>query len=1252
MRIIAIIVVILLIVIFPTDIHGSSAFPEAQAGSYYNFTSLNTGAFPASNAQFQFSEYGNMTDFSTSVEPGIGMNGLTVAAQHFGIWSFFRSDLSSGYGNVNVSLLFSWNNKLSSSFTGNYIVLRNASSTLLNVSFGPSDGFGTYVSSGSSVAKFSSEPAMNKLELISLYVPENSGIAYVRIAGAPLSEAGVPLSFPVPYTGDLGNLSISFGGSYCNMTLYNLSFNHNFPGNLISSTSSMQVTQSTFQSGSAPVQFSNMSGQPMIVREINSVIYAGSGGSVYRFNYYNGSDSILYTNPHSNSTEWISDVSSGDAAYFILSYGTSFTIVSVNTDTLSVNSVLVNHGVPPRFVAQASGENIVLMGYSGLAVSVNISNPSAVSSIQTPEYTGNLSEVNLIWSREYPAYSDAEYYNVLNRTFSEYRIDYLTGVSTTLKGNMLSQYDSGLEVLGYSSVNGTVDSFVEYMPSGTDVLYSPSGYTVAPFLGNSTVMQFSGGTAIIAGNGQYYEIDGNGTGYTTALTEGQGQYLWFGGAFGMIAVNGYVTVFSNAGSKAYSSDFISVSGNSSYFVTGNRSLSFNVSSPLPYSLAVSFDGTVYTVENGNTVRLNVSGYANGEYDLVVTGHNLAGYTSVLNSTLFIDQGVPVMNTTLADHGYVSNTTEVEYSVSWSVGIQSLSISYLNSSLYLPSTGGQLRLATGEYSGPFNVSFILTDRFGKVFQFNYSETAIWNNPRDLSISLWNGEFLNRSLQTIRWSPLSYVRNYSLDLLHGGMWNNVTVPGNQTAVVLENGQYTVVVEAELDNGSSVLIGSATVTIINYAPSIILSHSRDSAYSFYGNSVNSSLYCNITGNVSSTISARLYSPSGVEIEEENGSGFLNFTAGPMQRGLEENGVYTLRIRDAGMSNLANRTDFHFLVNNTIPVNTVLNGTNLYTNTGMAHVGRIPFAYSLLLVSGQFKQSSSIGSTGNLALPEGTGTYSFRLTVYSDSGNTNTSEFEVYYYTSPPELNFSLSSSVLENSPTLYLTTRITDHVPVTMVSIGYQGENSIDETPGLHGHYNITFSRDGNYTVNLTVEDRCSNVNNTSFSVSVVYYPMLKSYSIGSSDYAVIQDLNARLSGYRLDSMNETWYVNGVNSGTGSSLLSSLPFGFDRVTLIITYGNTSVSATKTVFSTGPYVPAVMIAVIAALVVYRNYSGSEDPEKIGRFIADCNGMKVKSILKLSRKAGLRKKSVAENMEKMVEKNSAVYVQDPDGEDYFRIGS
>lgn len=1253
MRMIAIIVVMVLIVIFPTNVNGSNAIPGQHSVNFYNFTSLNPGAYPASNANFIFSSYGNSTGFNATIEPGIAMNGLNIAAQHFGSWSFLKAALGSGYENTNITILFSWNNRLSSSFTGDYIVLEKGSSTLMNISFGPNDGFGTKVSTGSSTTGFPLEPSMNALDRISLYVPENSSIAYMAIAGSTGSETAFPLSFSVPETGTLGNISLSFGGSYCNMTLYNISFNNAFPENIVSSMSPAHLSTSSFSSGSAPVPFGNMSGQHILLKTVNSIIYAGKDGSIYRFNYYNRSNYILYRNTFFNSTVWISDVTSGNSVYFILSTGSTLSIVLVNESTLGCTMDVLNYSAPSRFVAQAYGDTVLLMGYSGMIVRVNLSNTVSVSGFQTPEYTGNTSEVSLLWSVEYSAYSLAEYYNVLNRTLSEYRIDYRTGASSLLQEQSLSGFDSSLTVASYSSVNTTISSFAISKPSGTDVVFSSHGIAVAPFKGNSSTMQRAeSGNVFVSGNGLYYEMCSNGTGYTTALNAGQGQYLWFDGPYGMVSSSGHITLFSGNGSSAYSPYAINVSGNSSYRLTGNGSISFSVSSFLPYSLTVSLGASNYTVSNRNTLALNGSLYTNGEYNITARGYNLAGYTSTFRSSLFIDHGTPAFNTTLPANGYVSNSTVFTYSVNWSVGIHSISVKYLHTEMQLPVAGSVMRLATGTYSGPFSILFTLNDSFGRLFHFNYPETAIWNNPRNLSLNMWNGEYLNRSSQTIMWSPLSYVRNYSLDLFHGGFWENLTVAGNQTSVSLGNGAYSISVYARLDNGSTVRIGSATVTVIDYAPSIIIRHSGNGSYSFLGNSANSSLYCNITGNVSSVVSVRLYSPSGTQIEQENGSGFLNFTLLSGEKELGENGLYTLRVRDTGLSNLSSSTAFHFLVNNTIPANEVKNKSRIYTDTGLARIGRILSPYTLTLMSDPYMQNSRVGGNGSIVLDRGTGTYNYTLTVYSNSGNYNTSHFVVFYYTSPPMLNFTLSSAVLRNTPTLHLSTRIRDPVPLASVTVSYGSGHRLNETPVMNGYYNITFGGDGNYTVNLTVGDYCSNSNTTSFSVYVSYYPLLESYSISSSDYALFQDLGARLSGIRLSSMNETWYVNGVESGKGNTLLASLPLGFDNVTLVVSYGNTSVSATKTIFSTGPYLPAAIIAIIAAIGIYRRYSGSDDPDKISEFISGCNGLKVKSVLKLSRKAGLKRKSVAEKMESMVNNSKAEYAQDPDGEQYFRINN
>lgn len=1253
MRIIVIIAVILLIAVIPIQSTGYSSYKNSSTNSYYNFTALSPGTFPSPNSIFNFAREGDSSGFNASIGPGVGMNGLLISSQHYGSWSAIRASLNSSGGRANITFEFSWNNHLSSSLTGNYITFSNGSSNLLNISFGPALGYGTRVSTANVTENIGMEPAMNALYRISMFIPANSSDSYVEILNNSFAGTVFPVIFPTMSSGILNNISISFGGQYCNLTLYNISYSNSFPGSLIYNSGSAVIHQKSYSSRESVAQYTNSSGKPLIFRNLNSVIYAGQSGSIYRFNYFNGTRSLIFKAEYKNNTTWISDGSNPSNAYFIISGSGSFTLITINLQNFSVKNATVNYTLPRKFILQNDGNFLLLTGYFGSVLLLNKSDPGIIYSAYVSGYSGNSTGSVLLKSRIRSSTEYLTYFRAANDTLLQCRLNLSTMHFASYRTTAVSPYNSGLTVLSYSANNTTIASLVELTSTMTDVIFLFSDSVVIPFTGNSTNMQISAGKEVIFSTSQgYFELPGNGTEQRTGLLAGSSQNLWFGGSYGLISVSGTITTFSLYNSTPYSSENISITGKSSYFVSGTGTLAFNVNSHLQYFIEVSFGNITTVLSNESSFQVYADTYVNGQYALSAIATNMAGYISYFNSTLYIDGGFPSLNTTLTSGGYVSNTTIVSYALNWSIGLRELNVTYLNSTYILNPGQGSFPLLTGNYSGPMKISMNARDNFGRNFTFNFSETVIWNNPKSFEMNLWNGEYLNSSYFTFKWFNLSYVTYYSINLSYNGIWNSIDVKTNHTALSLGNGFHSIALNAHLENGTMEMIGSANFTVVDYAPSIILSHSADAVYSFFGNSLNSTLYFKASGNVTSIVTVQVYSPSGKDILNESASDVLNITFSSAMKSLAENGRYMIDIKAVGLSNLRNSTQFEFLVNNTEPDNPVINGSSHYTNNGFVFVGYARYSRSTLVTENNgFLLPYSVNGNGSISLLNGTGTYIFTYTVYSNSMNYNTTMFRVYYYDVPPTINYSINSSTLFSTPDLSVNTAFADVVPISEVTFSYGNKTVVDNIPGYGGTYNLTFPKDGNYTVKVSVQDYCSNHNSTSFNVDVVYYPLLKSYHFRPLDFFIFQSFRAYLSGDRTSIMNKTWYVNGKSKAEGLSFLTSLPLGFSNVTLVVSNGNMTVSSSKTVFSTGPYLPAALIAALLVLVVYRRHSGSEDEEKISEFLGNCNGMKVKTIIKMASKSRLKRSSVEERMNELVDQNKASYALDPDGEKYFRSG-
>lgn len=1249
-RLIAIITVMLLIVIIPVHSSASTEPMVQKSFDYYNFTSLSPGTVPASDSTFALSDKGASTGFNTTIMPGVGMNGLDVAAQHYGKWSALVTSIRNVSGGSNISILFSWNNRQSSSLTGDYVILENSTSTLLNITFGPASGYEMKVAGNQKSNIIGTEPPMNMLEKLSIFIPQDSSLAYFELENNSFSGKVFPVIFNTVNTGNLDNLSLGIGGQYCNLTMYNISYSNSIPKSIVSN-----YTGSGYSITSGPTTslhlYGNYSGEQVIAKNVNSIIFPGLNGSLFRYNYYNGSLALIYNNTYANGTEWISSASWGSNYYFIISNGSSFAFITINTENLSLYQQKVNYSLPARFLVQYDSGIISILGYAGIIDLFNRTDPGNILNLNLLGSNGTSGSIALVQSSTHRSSIRPEYFDDSTASYYRYSINTASGAVVLVSSKANSPYFSNPKVMGYSSTPVEIVSMLDSTTTGTQALMGSNGTVVLPSTSNSTTFQASeAGRFLVSGPSFYYGLNDSGVEYTTSIAYLHGQKVWYNGSYGIISGTSGNVLFNSSTSSLYSPYKISITGNSSYSLTGTQYLDFNVSSGLQYTARLEFGNASVTVKNSERFLINSSRITNGRYVLNVTGINVAGYSGKFNSVIYIDNGVPEFNVSLNQSGFVSNTTSVSYSLNWSIGISSVNVSYLGNTYSLTGSNGRFPLLTGNFNGMMNLSFGVMDNFGKTFYYNYSENVIWNNPANFSLNIWNGEYLNNTSLNLKWSSLSYVKYYSLNVFSGLVWNNMTEYTNHTKLLLKNANYKIAVYANLLNNSSEKIANANITVINYAPGISLKRSTDSQYSFFGNSVNSTFSMNATTNVSSIISANIYSPNGTLVLHEQAVNTLNLTVKADQAGFKENGTYYLNIIATGLSRLNSSTSLSFRVNNTVPVNPVLTGSKFYTNTSTVNIGHDSYPNSILSIGiNGFTLQYSVNSNGLVSLSNGTGTYNFTLTVYSGSMNYNTTSFSVYYYTEPPEILYSIPSQYLNNTADLNLSVAFRDPVPVKSLRIVPGNHSAIKENPNA-GKYVIHFNSDGNYSVSIEAVDNCGNYNNTTFSVQVNYYPSIRALNFGSTDLIILQDLTAKIEGSNTGNMSETWYVNGREIGSGISLVTSLPFGVDNVTLTVTDGNRSASVSKNVVSSGPYIPAIAVIGLVALSVYRRYSGTEDPEKIMEYLKGCSGIKVRAILKLGKKAGLRRTAVNARMELLVSENKAVFALDPDGEKYFKL--
>lgn len=1242
MKLIAIIIVPILIAVMPTSpqVFHTSVDPS-HGDPVYNFSALDLGEYPPSNATFHFWNSGISNGFHAAEACGVGRRGLIISATHFGRWSFLNSALCCDQSAENLTVWFSWNDLLSFGLTEDYIVMSSGNDILLNISFGPFHSYETRIESSGNTSIFREEPNMDEICRLTV-IADRAMQSYFVILGTD-SSSSISLAIPIQSSNfDVGqNLTLAFGGECSNLTLYEVEVSSNVPKGIAENVLSEKY-ESQKSGGMAITSQKNFSGPYIVDNAINSILYVSSNLSVMVYNYYTTACTLLYNG--TGDVVWASASSYLDTAYFILVDPDNYTFLQVNLTTLHLAFSIYPYTFSSVGYLQDSGGTLILFLTNGTIFQMN---PSGVlgKHFSLQGNGGALSNDSLLYSGFNGNIFHIAFIHSGNSEITSFRIDVSSFTLVSESSFEINSICGEVNVTGhYDSVIGTC-SIVSLESHAGGIIFSSSGVFSLPFniMGLSSIG--SGGQMLLGSDSEILQLDGNNI-TDTSIPYKMGAAIIPSSGFFFTAEGGKETLYNLSGVNPYSSFQIAMEGNDSYLMVGASTISMHIDSALPYQVQITLDGITY-VTNTSEITINTSLMANGIYPMNFTAKNIAGYTAIFSSTARVDNGIPIFNDTLQNQPYSHSGEEVNYSVEWNIGISTIFVSYLSNTYSLQEPSGSFILQTGNYSGNMSVSFKITDSFGREFYFNSSTFIIYDGNVRSNLSIYNGEYLNSTTLNLSWRMVPYVYEYSVELVHLKVNTAFETSVNWINLDLSEGPSYIEVRAILLDNSSIILGSANFTVITEPPVITVKHSNYSYYSFWGNSPNSSLFINATTGNFSYITIRVYSPSSSLILNVTGVTTINYTVSKHSDLFKINGEYAVNISAEGMSRLYSFYDFQFYVNNTIPENPEQNGSIIYTNQSSVFIPGLTGNYDISLVN----QSSSFHYSieGSYLYMEGTGIYKFRLEVFSNSLNINTSYFSVYYFNESPSIFLKGYNQTLTSSSSMTIHILISDQSPLYSVVVRY-GSLEKHLEPLDEQTVTITFPRDGRFNITVQVMDSCGNSNTSVISVFVEYYPLLLSYSEHVMNFYSFQYITAAMKGYNLTAFSETWYMNGMYVSSGRSLLLSSGIGLINVTLIIKDFNETYYVDKEIFTLGPYVFSAAIISVAAYLLYPAILYSSDEARIDNLLKECSGISFSEIRAESRKRRLKFRSVRDRINVMSQQGKARIVQDPDGNQYFII--
>jgi hypothetical protein len=133
----------LLTALVPVHAYGQLGATVQETGTYY-FSNNPSGTFPSNSSLFHFSAIGNSSTLTAETGKGTNGTGLLLSTSNGNGASYLAIEVNGTYLNFSILISFSWNDTRNFGFTEDYIALMSGASTMLNLSFGPDDGYGLF----------------------------------------------------------------------------------------------------------------------------------------------------------------------------------------------------------------------------------------------------------------------------------------------------------------------------------------------------------------------------------------------------------------------------------------------------------------------------------------------------------------------------------------------------------------------------------------------------------------------------------------------------------------------------------------------------------------------------------------------------------------------------------------------------------------------------------------------------------------------------------------------------------------------------------------------------------------------------------------------------------------------------------------------------------------------------------------------------------------------------------------------------
>lgn len=1201
----------------------------------YNFTSLQIGSFPVNKSWIGFRSFNLASPSAISVESNHGTRGLQVSTYGYnGVGNQFLNLSMNSNKTFSLKVTFSWNYNNSNLKTGNIFELNNGSTANLNYHFGPLYSKNTFLVGHNSTI-MGPDPSTNTIYTLDITWDGNPSLIYTNILKGWNKTMNLPVAVKPQGMMSEHNISMAFGGAYSNITIYNIFLNGSLNGfNVPNYSPELYFNNETIDTNIVGLNSSSPGFLPIVDGVTNSIIYSGNttNPGIYDYNFYNNTSRQIYSLP-SGYLETTSSTGGG-YAYFLFGNESSSSMLSINLDSLNVK-------IAGTEIAFKSGTHILTSANSAYLIAKN----GTLDVFNNND--GNLNQSVFAFHNFGTIASSGNLNGNLTVSFFNNTLAKITRYELMQNG-VFHSIGTFNNVVFDGSTN--INTGIESLPTYTEYPTMNQGYDETVLIGNngSEPMIFTENYSIARSPGtiiplehqlQVFAVSGSNI-YPTNIAAGS-SYLYISKnlSFGLGIYGNSVVLYYN-GSTPYSGDNISVGFNPPSVLTGNVSLNYSVKSQLNYSVKAVIGNMSLVPIAG---KLDFSSYrlTNGTYNLTITAENTAGYATSETDTIHVDNFIPIVSLDPANGSVVLENSSLTVDLTGISGKVSSTVQF-GSGPTAVFQGDSFETYFPAAKGNYTVLLEVTDEFGITRSYTYFYEVENVNSSGYHSNIIPGSFLSSGALNLTWSRVKFGQHYNVSVSSENYSYITSTAVNFTKLNLSSGTYDLVIKALLDNSSWIRVVNESFTVQLYNPELELNDTPDHYYSFYGDSTNDTL--NITANSNVSVSLQLVISEGRNIvfESEDAGNALSLELNSTFSFLRSNGLYSVHVTATEGSGRTSAGYLNFSVNNTVP-SAPAEPAKIYTNNTQLRLNLAPSANESI------SYYYSNGTLGGYILTKNSTIKLYKqhseisLEVATSWGNHNVTSITVIQSAAIPEINVSVSSSLLVWNNSLRLSYSIQDPVNLSYLSIEMNNRTVYNSTANT-GSINMTLQQDGNYTLYIETQDLSGNHNETNISGIVCdYYPSISDLRFTIAMFMGFAHLSSTVTGKDLESVNYSWTVDGSYVSGNREFYTILMPGTHNITFEARYHGTTIESAHQVFTLGFLPELTAFLGFAGILAYRKYSGEDDEVTAEDIILENIGLQRREILAIARKRKIRVKTVETVITELASSGKIRLMPDPD---------